>query len=214
MSQVRIANPGKTRSCPHCKATILDSSAICPGCGHHLRFDPATAGQRPGVAASPLRVEGTIRHPPTGDPWEYSIVLAVRNGRGEEISRQVVGVGALLPAEQRTFALSLEVFASKDTKTIEGVPTTDLSKALAQPQTAVPAPGARAPVAAMQGSKPTLSPPSRQPTMPSRPQPPVKPLAQQHSSAAFPPRSDVPVTRPLTPAASPRPGELPPSQRK
>jgi hypothetical protein len=87
MNQVRVANPGKTRSCPHCKATILDSSAICPGCGHHLRFDPATAGQRPGVAISPLRVEGTIRHPATGDPWEYSVVLAIRNGRGEEVTR-------------------------------------------------------------------------------------------------------------------------------
>jgi len=30
---------GKTRTCPHCKATILESLSICPGCLHHLRFD-------------------------------------------------------------------------------------------------------------------------------------------------------------------------------
>jgi hypothetical protein len=123
MNQVRVASPGKTRSCPHCKATILESAAICPGCSHHLRFDPATAGQRPGVAISPLRVEGTIRHPPTGEPWEYSVVLAIRNGRGEEITRQVVGVGALLPSEQRTFSLSVEVFAPRDTKPLEAAPS-------------------------------------------------------------------------------------------
>jgi hypothetical protein len=62
-------------------------------------------------AATPLRVEGTIRHPPDGGTWEYSIVLAVRNERGEEITRQVVGVGALAPADVRSFSLSVELFA-------------------------------------------------------------------------------------------------------
>jgi hypothetical protein len=101
--------PGKTRSCPHCKATILESATVCPGCQHHLRFDPAAQRMLP--AATPLRVEGTIRHPPDGDTWEYSIVLAVRNERGEEITRQVVGVGALAPADVRSFSLSVELFA-------------------------------------------------------------------------------------------------------
>ena len=101
--------PGKTRSCPHCKATILESATVCPGCQHHLRFDPAAQQMLP--AATPLRVEGTIRHPPDGGTWEYSIVLAVRNGRGEEVTRQVVGVGALAPADVRSFVLSVELFA-------------------------------------------------------------------------------------------------------
>ena len=61
-------------------------------------------------AATPLKVEGTIRHPPQGETWEYSIVLAVRNGRGEEITRQVVGVGALAPEEVRSFSLAVELF--------------------------------------------------------------------------------------------------------
>jgi hypothetical protein len=36
-------------------------------------------------------------------------VLSIRNERGEEISRQVVGVGALRNTESRTFTLSVEV---------------------------------------------------------------------------------------------------------
>ncbi|HEV2700790.1 MAG TPA: hypothetical protein VGV09_04110 [Steroidobacteraceae bacterium] len=99
---------GKTRTCPHCKATILESATVCPGCQHHLRFDPAAQRMLP--AATPLKVEGTIRHPPQGDTWEYSIVLAVRNSRGEEITRQVVGVGALAPDEVRSFSLAVELF--------------------------------------------------------------------------------------------------------
>ena len=101
--------PGKTRTCPHCKATILESASICPACRHHLRFDPQAA-ERPVASFSPLRVEGTIRHPVEGEPWEYSVMLAIRDDRGEEIARQVVGVGALRPAEQRTFTLAVEVF--------------------------------------------------------------------------------------------------------
>jgi hypothetical protein len=204
MNQVRVANPGKTRSCPHCKATILDSSAICPGCGHHLRFDPATAGQRPGVAISPLRVEGTIRHPATGDPWEYSVVLVIRNGRGEEVTRQVVGVGALSASEQRTFALSVEVFAPKDTKTIEGVPTKEIPGAAPQSQAASSTVRSPPPAATMTGSKPALQPPSRAPAMPSRPPPPVKPLSQQASSSQAR-QMEVPTPRPTTPASAPTP---------
>ncbi len=37
------------------------------------------------------------------------MVLAIRNERGQEISRQVVGVGALRAKESRTFTLSVEV---------------------------------------------------------------------------------------------------------
>jgi hypothetical protein len=101
-------SPGKTRTCPHCKATILESSMVCPGCQHHLRFDPTA--QRMVAAATPLRVEGTIRHPSDGDTWEYSIVLSVRNQRGEEITRQVVGVGAIAPDDVRSFSLAVELF--------------------------------------------------------------------------------------------------------
>lgn len=59
---------------------------------------------------SALRVEGTVRHPPAGEAWEYTMLLTIRNDKGEEVVRQMVGVGALLPNEQRSFTLSVEVF--------------------------------------------------------------------------------------------------------
>ena len=37
------------------------------------------------------------------------MVLTIRNERGEEIARKLVGVGAMQPDEQRTFTLSVEM---------------------------------------------------------------------------------------------------------
>ena len=113
-SNAMKATIGKTRVCPHCKTTILDSADICPACQRYLRFgSPAERREvRRAPDLSPLRVAGTIRHPDTGAPCEYSVVLIVRNERGEEISRQVVGVGALQPLEQRTFELGVEIFCA------------------------------------------------------------------------------------------------------
>src|SRR5882724_7437014 len=104
----RPVSTGKTRTCPHCKATILESLSICPGCMHHLRFD-SEAAKRQVAAAPALRVEGIIRHPPNEQPLEYFVIIAIRNDRGEEVTRQVVNVGALQAAEKRTFTLSVEV---------------------------------------------------------------------------------------------------------
>ena len=61
------------------------------------------------AATSALRVEGVIRHPPLEDPWEYYVVIAIRNDRGEEVTRHVVNVGVLQSTEKRTFALSVEL---------------------------------------------------------------------------------------------------------
>ncbi len=107
--------PGATRTCPHCRTTILESASVCPACKHHLRFEPGAAS-RAQPSSSPLRVEGTIRHPDGGEAWEYSVMLSIRNERGEEITRQVVGVGALGPKEERTFTLAVEVFNPDDAK--------------------------------------------------------------------------------------------------
>jgi hypothetical protein len=104
----RPVTPGKTRTCPHCKATILESLSICPGCLHHLRFDQEAA-KRQVAATSALRVEGVIRHPPLEEPWEYFVVISIRNDRGEEVTRQVVSVGALQSTEKRTFTLSVDM---------------------------------------------------------------------------------------------------------
>jgi hypothetical protein len=104
----RPVTPGKTRTCPHCKATILESLSICPGCLHHLRFDQEAA-KRQVAATSALRVEGVIRHPPLEEPWEYFVVISIRNDRGEEVTRQVVNVGALHSTDKRTFTLSVDM---------------------------------------------------------------------------------------------------------
>jgi hypothetical protein len=110
MSSVRQGAPGAARTCPHCRQTILESAAVCPACRHHLK---AVAGEKAQLPAtfSPLRVEGTIRHPRDKDPWEYSIVVSVLGDDGAEIARHVVGVGVMNPLERRSFTLSVEVFA-------------------------------------------------------------------------------------------------------
>jgi hypothetical protein len=113
MSNGRLAAPGRTRTCPHCKATILDSASVCPACHHHLRFDPkAIVERRQQATYSPLRVEGSFKHPEEGtSAWEYSVVVSIRNDRGEELERRVVGVGALQANEGRTVTVSVDVFA-------------------------------------------------------------------------------------------------------
>src|SRR3569833_1726702 len=98
----RPVSTGKPRTCPHCKAVILESLSICPGCLHHLRFD-SEAAKRQVAATSALRVEGLIRHPPLEGPWEYFVTNTNHNERREEKARQVVNVGALQGAEKRTF---------------------------------------------------------------------------------------------------------------
>ncbi len=108
--------PGKTRICPHCKATILSSATACAACQRYVHFGAARTGtdQSSAPIFCPLHVEGTINHPGSGESWEYSVVLQVENDRGEVISRHVVGVGALGPAEARTFTVRVEVFAAQE----------------------------------------------------------------------------------------------------
>jgi hypothetical protein len=112
VNATRPTTVGRTRVCPHCKATILESAAVCPGCNHHLRFGKLTESQQR-VAKSAFRVEGTVKHPAGAEACEYSIVIDVRNERGEQVTRQVVGVGALHPQEMRTFTLSVDLITGK-----------------------------------------------------------------------------------------------------
>lgn len=112
---------GATRTCPHCKTTILDSATRCPACQHHLKIDAAPASpivarhavQREETTTA-LQVEGRIRHPAEGGAWEYSVVLVIRDEAGKEINRQVVGVGALLVGDERTFSVAVEVTPTND----------------------------------------------------------------------------------------------------
>lgn len=117
MSLLRPSTAGATRTCPHCRTTILESSSICPSCKHYLRFDSSTApGAEVAAASTALQVEGKIRHPSDGGAWEYSVVLTIRDDSGVEIARQVVGVGAMHGGDERTFTLAVEVQPTNDRK--------------------------------------------------------------------------------------------------
>jgi hypothetical protein len=113
MTAGRQATPGAARTCPHCRQTILASAAICPACHKHLRFEAKTEPARAAAAHVPFRVEGKITRPRESEPWEYSMVAEIRDERGEEIARHVIGVGVLREMEVRTFAVIIEVTAAK-----------------------------------------------------------------------------------------------------
>lgn len=101
---------GETRTCPHCQGTILESATACPLCHRHLRFEAVRTDHPDPPTFCPLHIEGTIHQPDSGDSWEYSAVLEVRDDRGEVISRHVAAVGTLGPAQHRTFSFRVEVF--------------------------------------------------------------------------------------------------------
>ena len=116
MSNPRPGIPGATRECPHCRETILESASVCPACRHYLRIDAgaADAGDAaPTPALIPLRIEGSIRHPADGEPWEYTVVVSIRNDRGIEIAHKLIGVGAMSPNEQCTFTMAVEAVVAK-----------------------------------------------------------------------------------------------------
>jgi hypothetical protein len=101
---------GATRECPHCRATILASAAVCPQCKHHLRFESSS---KRGAALTAFSVEGSFRQPSEQGASEYSVVVSIKDERGKEVARQVVGVGALQPDELRSFSLAVEVSKSR-----------------------------------------------------------------------------------------------------
>ena len=111
MSMPRPGTPGAIRECPHCKESILESATVCPACKHHLRFEEGAAAPMP-EGHTPLHIEGSFRNPVSDLDWEYSLVVTIRNERGQEIARKLIGVGALNPNEQRTFSLSVEMTPS------------------------------------------------------------------------------------------------------
>jgi len=100
---------GESRICPHCKATILKSAASCPLCRHSLRFVSVGAEPRSRPTACPLLIDGTLKHPGSGEALEYTVVVEVRGEGGKLLSRQIVGVGAIDRAQERVFSLRVEV---------------------------------------------------------------------------------------------------------
>jgi hypothetical protein len=110
-----ISQAGAKRTCPHCRATILESAVICPGCKHHLRFDKDALAAAAAATKTAWQIEGTLDAERMDAASEYSILVVVRNERNEEVARQVVNVGALQGAERRTFSLSIEMSDPKPT---------------------------------------------------------------------------------------------------
>jgi hypothetical protein len=110
----RRATVGKTRSCPHCRATILESAAVCPACRHHLRFENRR-GEEPRPASQvALKVSGEFARMAASGPGEYHVVVVIRDAGGAELARKVIGVGGLAPGEERKVELSVEIFDPSD----------------------------------------------------------------------------------------------------
>src|SRR5262249_50975503 len=172
VTPARLANPGKTRVCPHCRSEILASASVCPACRHHLKFGLNADQQVKTFSA--LNIEGTVTHTgPTA--WEYAVVVSVRNERGEETARQVVSVGALQPADQRHFSLSVDVYT----------PDTDAKPAPAPPPAAKAPPPKSATVQRPTGPppKPTVGPPPK-PTPGPAPRPTASPAPRPTAGPA------------------------------
>lgn len=83
------------------------SANICPGCHHHLRFNAAGSDVQ-ATGTSALRVDGVIRHS-GAEECEYCVVVSILNERGEKVTRQVVGVGALQPGERHAYSFSVDL---------------------------------------------------------------------------------------------------------
>lgn len=163
MSSLRSGTPGATRVCPHCKATVLETAAICPGCRHHLRYsaDATQGAAEEGYCA--LNIDGSIAHKVTTEPCEYFVVLDIRNERGEQLTRQVVGVGVLQPGELRRLNVAVgmrPVRAQVAVKT--QAPLSSSKPSGPQPAAAVVRPPLQSPAAGesrLQPPRPTGKPP-------------------------------------------------------
>jgi hypothetical protein len=140
MNAARPGNLGATRVCPHCKATVLENSAVCPGCRHHLRFNTGATAQtvaEEGYCA--LDVDGTIRHKVASEPCEYCVVLDVRNERGEQVVRQVVGVGVLQAGESRRLHVAVDMLPVR-AQVAAPAPAAKLPAGVPKPPPASPTP--------------------------------------------------------------------------
>ena len=113
MSAVRPGTLGATRTCPHCKAVVLQSASICPGCQHHLRFNAGSSEpESRGIPA--VRIDGSIHHPLRDESCEYCVVISITNERGEKIAREVVGVGSLQPGERHKYSFSVDLIPARN----------------------------------------------------------------------------------------------------
>ncbi len=102
---------GESWKCPHCGEQILRSATICPACQRRRHVSALASSPSTQHTLTPLTVEGIIRHPGDEAPWEYSVLVEVRDQKGEVLARRVVGVGAIHPDELRGVILCVEMHA-------------------------------------------------------------------------------------------------------
>ena len=107
--------PGRTRSDPRVSALSGDHPRKCDGvsgvpASPALRCEPRSA-----VGAGAHAPIDRRQHPapPDAEPWEYTVVVSIRNDLGVEIARKLIGVGAITANEQRSFTLSVEATPTK-----------------------------------------------------------------------------------------------------
>jgi hypothetical protein len=160
----------------------LETAAVCPGCRHHLRFNATDVSAAEAYCA--FNIEGTIAHKQTSEHCEYCIVLDIRNERGEQVMRQVVGVGALHPGELRRLNLAVEMLPIR-----AAVAPKNEQPNTRDPRRPVPATAAAAPAAARA--------PATSPAPPTAPAP--APATPSRAPAAAP----TPLVTPATKAKSP-----------
>jgi hypothetical protein len=146
MSSLRSGTPGATRVCPHCKATVLETAAICPGCRHHLRFSAEAAQAGPDEGYCALSVDGSISHKVSTEPCEYFVVLDIRNERGEQLARQVIGVGVLQAGEVRRLNVSVGMKPVRAQAAVKSQPSLSSARTGPQPSAAVVRPATQPPV--------------------------------------------------------------------
>ena len=112
MSSVRPGSPGATRECPHCRETDPRKRSPCVRPAG-ITCDSTPAPMRPRRPRSRrCASKAASGIPADGEPWEYTVVVSIRNDRGVEIARKLIGVGAMNPNEQRTFTLSVEAVSA------------------------------------------------------------------------------------------------------
>ena len=95
-SRAAPSTAGRTRSCPHCKATILESSAICPQCRHHLKFGATDDGLEGDADLHRARQVGVVEpvgvaQPLAGHEFQVFATEAVRMPGAEVGERHAVG---------------------------------------------------------------------------------------------------------------------------
>jgi hypothetical protein len=146
---------GEAWNCPHCGERILRSAVSCPACQRRLRFDAGAQSSSAVAANYPLRVEGTIRHPLTEAPLEYSVSVQVRDAQGEIVARRVVGVGAIHPGDARTFTLQVEVRPSEESAHAAAARSPQAERGKQAPPTSQPTPSRKV------ESPPTVKPQTR-----------------------------------------------------